>query len=265
MTDVSVIVPTLNTAATLPQTVAAVLEQTSIRSLELVVVNDGGPPLDAAALGLEPGQAAWPVTIVNCRRNEGVSTARNLGAARARHGLLVFLDDDVLPAPDWAATLVEAFESVPNLGAVVGRLDSDGRTILGRLRQSVYDTRHVVNRATPAPGASSSASWHDVEYLSGGNCAVRASAFQRVGGFDPAFRVAQDREIAQRLLQHGYRVFYAPLARASHSSTTLRDPGLIHGRLRSGWAQYVIRTRGRTSGARQDSRFADVFGARFVA
>ena len=54
---------------------------------------------------------------------------------------------------------------------------------------------------------------------------VRREAFERVGGFDPAFAPAwfEDVDLSAKLLESGYRIRFVPAARASHvGGTTMR-------------------------------------------
>jgi GT2 family glycosyltransferase len=46
------------------------------------------------------------VVLVANRNDQGLSGARNTGIATASHGLLAFIDDDAIAAPDWLAQIV---------------------------------------------------------------------------------------------------------------------------------------------------------------
>ena len=62
--------------------------------------------------------------------NVGIPAGRNIGAAAADAGLVMFLDDDAeLLDPGLLATVVDRFDADPGLGAMAIRLvDEDGRT-----------------------------------------------------------------------------------------------------------------------------------------
>ena len=97
--DVSVIVRSKDEADRLRLTLAALSAQTE--ALEVIVVNDGssdhtGAVLATAAKGLH-------LVRIDNDRPIGRSAASNAGAALASGGVLLFLDGDVLPAPDLVA------------------------------------------------------------------------------------------------------------------------------------------------------------------
>jgi hypothetical protein len=88
---VSIVIPTFNRPDMLAHAVAAARAQ-SYRNVEIVVVNDGGTPVDGVVAGF-PG-----VRLVNSPKNLGLPGAFNLGASAARGEYLFFLcDDDDLP------------------------------------------------------------------------------------------------------------------------------------------------------------------------
>jgi glycosyltransferase involved in cell wall biosynthesis len=93
MTGVSIVVPTLGRPSL---TVLLSALATADDSVEILVVDDRADrarPLDVPAGKVLTGRAAGP------------AAARNIGWRAARHEWVVFLDDDVVPAPDWLARL----------------------------------------------------------------------------------------------------------------------------------------------------------------
>ena len=86
---------------------------------ETIVVDDGG----RESLAPEGWEAAARAEAQVVRQPPaGPGAARNRGAAEARGEVLVFLDDDCAPVPDWLAALDRALAANP--GAGVG-----GRTV----------------------------------------------------------------------------------------------------------------------------------------
>ena len=108
---VSVVVAAYQAEATLPATIASVLDQTHER-LELLVVDDGstdGTPsvIDAAAA------ADARVVPVSYGGNRGRSAARNEGIARASGDWLAFVDADDLLARDRLEAMLGAAAAEP--------------------------------------------------------------------------------------------------------------------------------------------------------
>ena len=62
------------------------------------------------------------------------------------------------------------------------------------------------------------ASEREVDWVSGGCLAVRRSAFDQVGGFDPAyFMFVEDVDLCARLGAAGWKVVFTPIAEVVHS------------------------------------------------
>jgi glycosyltransferase involved in cell wall biosynthesis len=98
----SVVVPSHQGEALLPRLAEALLPQLAPGD-EAILVDDGstdGTAERAAALGFR---------VERLDRNRGAGRARNEGSRAAKNDVLVFLDDDVLPAPDYLARVREAF------------------------------------------------------------------------------------------------------------------------------------------------------------
>jgi GT2 family glycosyltransferase len=118
---VSVIVPTKNRTALLAETVRALLAQTVVPA-ELVIVDqtatDEGRRLvrgmvAAAGAATRPALVyVWDPSI------NGAAAARNAGLDVVRGEIVVFVDDDVVPAPDVVERLLQHYRRAPDLTAV---------------------------------------------------------------------------------------------------------------------------------------------------
>ncbi len=58
----------------------------------------------------------------------GIPAARNRGIQEAREEIIVFVDDDCVPAADWLEELMAPFYRDPHIGAVGGRTKHFGAT-----------------------------------------------------------------------------------------------------------------------------------------
>src|SRR6185436_8232798 len=94
--DVSVVIPTFNRRRQLEATLEGLAAQTDLPvAVEVIVVSDGST--DGTDEWLRSG--ATPLPVVACYQpNSGPAAARNHGIATAEGRLVVFLDDDVVPA-----------------------------------------------------------------------------------------------------------------------------------------------------------------------
>lgn len=103
----SLVIPTLNAAATLPGTLAALAEGSVERE---IVVCDGGSQDGTAAIALEGG-----ARVVESARGRGLQLAT--GASAARGDWLLFLHADTLLAPGWAPVVQRHCERQPDRAA----------------------------------------------------------------------------------------------------------------------------------------------------
>lgn len=163
---------------------------------EVIVVDDGsdppiGAPEDRELLGCS---VTWLRQV-----NAGPAAARNAGAAKAKGPYLAFTDDDCTPAPDWLRRLAGIFEGSPH--ALVG-----GHTI-NALSDNLYAT--ASQTIVQAAHESFQAGYSRLQFFASNNMAVRADFFWAVGGFDPAFRTSEDRDLCDRWVRAGYPLMYA--------------------------------------------------------
>jgi glycosyltransferase involved in cell wall biosynthesis len=185
MATVSVIIPTYNHAAFLPEALENVFAQTC-SPLEIIVVDDGSTDETAEVLRAYEGRIR-----VLSQANRGVAAARNAAAAVASGELLALLDAD----DAWLSTKLERqvarLDSEPEIGLVhcgVAEVDGRGRQFRARLdgmegwvaTEMLFFRRGVI--------------------LGGGSAAViRRAAFLEVGGFDEALSTSADWDLYYRL------------------------------------------------------------------
>jgi cellulose synthase/poly-beta-1,6-N-acetylglucosamine synthase-like glycosyltransferase len=152
---------------------------------EVVLVDDRrtGPPLPVPA-------SLAPITRVVAGRGAGPAAARNRGWWAARYGWVAFLDDDVLPDPDWLACLAADLAVPADVGGVQGRV-----------RVPLPDGRRPTDWERTTAGLTSG-QWITADM------AYRRTALARVGGFDERFPRAyrEDAELAHRVIAAGWRL-----------------------------------------------------------
>ncbi len=169
---------------------------------EVLVVDDGGvSPLDAV---VAPFRGHLTLTLIR-QANAGPAAARNRGAERARGEFLAFTDDDCRPGPDWLMDLDQVLSREPE--SMVGGIVVNAATSLySATSQLITD---VVYRHYNADRLRA-------RFVASNNMAVPADKFREVGGFDPAFRWAEDRDLCDRWLHRGNRIIYTPTASVRH-------------------------------------------------
>ena len=124
----SVVIPTYNEASDIGDTLARVLAQ-SMPPCDVIVVDGGSSDGTVEKLHAIGGGR---VTVIEEGRRRGVAAARNSGLRVARGDVVVFLNADVLLAPDFLARLAAVYapggvdllsvdSAVSNLEAFTGR------------------------------------------------------------------------------------------------------------------------------------------------
>ena len=215
-------------------------------------------------------KAVLPSLRVVTSPNEGSYALKNFGVSQARSEIVVILDADCSPAPDWASSIVAAFREHPDAAAISGRTTYEGRTLLERmlalLSRSYLDT--VV--AGPAEFISNNnAAWKRSVYLANplptdaGPFAARmqSEAVLRSGGklrFDPAIRVVHEFEGWNMEVDIRRNTGFGTVI------TRIRDPRLPYARMiRAGRAVIPAIVAGKTWNAWRDClRCWRVFGLR---
>ena len=171
---------------------------------EVIIVDDGSEqPMDNV---VEPFLDQMNVTLLRCH-NSGPGAARNAGAKEATGTFLAFTDDDCEPDAKWLQAMECHVHKNPE--TMVG-----GRTTNG-LRQNSYaaTSQIIVNAAYEHYNQNPA----DARFFATNNMVVPMKMFQKVGGFDEAFRVAsEDREYCRRWSDHGYKMQFAPEAVIYH-------------------------------------------------
>ncbi|MEE8601612.1 glycosyltransferase family 2 protein [Euzebya tangerina] len=187
---VSCVIPTYARATQLDDAVEAARAQTHMPA-EVIVVDDG--PQDASARQPVRDWAGSPlVVVVDNPDGQGASSARNTGAERASGSLLAFLDDDDRWDPTYLARALDRLESA-DVDLVVTwawLCFEDGTRLPGPAMPEGLTVADVV---AINPG------------LTGSNLVITRSAFDQIGGFDPALTVSNDKDLLVRFLDAGLR------------------------------------------------------------
>ncbi|OWU89272.1 glycosyltransferase family 2 protein [Flavobacterium sp. WLB] len=112
----SVVIPLYNKANHIENTIKSVLNQT-FTDYEIIIINDGSTDnIEVFALDFNDKR----IQIYN-QKNQGVSTARNLGIEKSKGELIAFLDADDYWFPDHLQELAHLYHDFPNCGIYCSR------------------------------------------------------------------------------------------------------------------------------------------------
>jgi glycosyltransferase involved in cell wall biosynthesis len=185
-TGVSIVIPTLGRPSLAVLLPALACGDPPRYPLEILVVDDRVVP--ELPLAVPPVLGLLPTVLTG--RGRGPAAARNVGWRAARHPWVVFLDDDVVPEPDWLDRLASDLDVPPAVGGVQGRV------------------------AVPLPAGRRPTDWErSTAGLASGrwitaDMAFRRAALAATGGFDERFPRAfrEDAELAHRVRRAGWRL-----------------------------------------------------------
>jgi glycosyltransferase involved in cell wall biosynthesis len=178
--DVSVIIPSRNSADWLPEAIASAASQERIRT-EILIVDDGSTD-DTVDTARESTRILSNACVV-CESHGGVSRARNVGTRLARGSFIQYLDADDVLEPN---TLVQRVQLLEQSGGDIAYCDwislerrSDGSFNTGVTVSRVLSDRPDVDLLTN-------------EWWPTGAVLYRRHVVQSVGPWNEDLKIAQD-------------------------------------------------------------------------
>ena len=217
---VSVVISTLN-RATLLRNCLHSLRYQNYPEFEVVVVN--GPSTDDT----ESLLAEYAGKITAGRVSEAnLSKSRNLGIDLARGSLILFLDDDAYPEPDWISTIVSGYDS-ERVGGVGTRV-YDHSGFQWQTNPFTVDQyyRADFNRRPPV-WAFEFADSLTIPHILGASSSFRRDLLERIGGFDEEIEYFLDEsEVCRRIAETGHVIRFLDHGAAVHhkfASGVVRD------------------------------------------
>ena len=208
---ISVIIPSHNRRILLQQVLDTLAEQTfPADQFEVIVVLDGCT--DESIDMLRKLSVPFSLHVIE-QEPTGASAARNHGAKEAAGDLLIFLDDDIVPVPDFIQAHINAHQG-SNAPVVIGYSPAilEENTFFSLELRGWWE---AMFRSMRQPGHRFLFS----DMLSG-NFSISRDVFHTIGGFDLNFAVHEDYEFGVRLIQAGIPFAFEPKAVGRHHEKT---------------------------------------------
>lgn len=202
--EISIVICTQNRAELLDRCLRTVLSQAAgCDDVEIVLVDNRSTDNTRALV-----ESLFSRQTIPCRYiyedRPGISYARNRGRAESRGKVIAYTDDDALPRPGWLAGIREHFHSKKSdyLG---GRVELALETplppwfpkgLIWVIGQSQFGEQpRILESECPISA----------------NCAIRAEAFDAIGGYDPKISFyGEEVNFFYRLKGKGFVTMYRP-------------------------------------------------------
>jgi glycosyltransferase involved in cell wall biosynthesis len=207
---VTVIVASYNGERFLRESLESLFAQ-DYDSFEAVFVDDGSTDATAEIA------RSFPARYVR-QDNHGLPAARNAGLAVAHGELIAFLDDDDLLPPTKLSVQATYLRDHPETGCVLGR-------------QS-----WIVEDGVEPPDLPLDPLFGELGGIQLVSAMIRRRVLQELGGFDPSYRYAEDRDLFIRMREHGVEITVLPevvLHKRLHGSNMTMNRPANHPMLRS--------------------------------
>lgn len=199
MSRISIVIPALDAAETIGETLKALRAQAGSADYEVIVVDNGSSD-DTAGVARAFGARVLHEAL------RGPAAARNRGLTHSSGEIVAHLDADTVPSRRWLAELCAPFADERVVIAAGHSLCYPPKTAAERYAQKIglNDATLAVNRE-PFPFAPSL------------NLAVRRSAAIAIGGWNVRLRTGEDVDFSHRILKaYGGPIAYCERAILYH-------------------------------------------------
>jgi len=199
----SALVPCYNGSRHIKQVVEHLLNQT-VPFDEIIIVDDCSTDDSKSII------KSLPVKFVQHSKNRGPAAARNTAVEKSTGELLIFVDSDAYAAPDMNEKIIFTYDR-HRLDPRVGGVGGMGIEIC---IESIYDEWRSLHGAQNFGLRKRS----DVPFLFGLCCSYPKFVFEKVGGFDPSYRInaGEDFDLGLRIRRLGYHLIYDPGIQVEH-------------------------------------------------
>jgi GT2 family glycosyltransferase len=225
---ISVLVPLYRGRGTIKACLESLIAQKDV-DLEILLLDNGCPESTGESAGHFPAQqnsVKWE--LLEEPGNIGFAAGMNELYARSTCPLVLFLNQDVILAPDHLAILARALNGHPRWGGATGTLfrqDSRDKRIIDTTGHVIFRDRIVRNRgAGHAPGPDGRPEYPEGEVFGvSAACALfrreaLEAAREEEGPFDPDFfAYFEDIDLDYRMRRAGWELGYVPDAVGWHA------------------------------------------------
>jgi glycosyltransferase involved in cell wall biosynthesis len=215
---INIVFASHNGARTLPRMLEA-LSSIEVPAGGWKIIAIDNASTDATTQVLESFAGRLPIVVTHCA-SKGKNSALNSALPLVDGDLVIFTDDDILPAVDWLTSLKKAADENPDYDIFGGAIEPDwphppAQWIIEQVHLGV--TYALTDPALPTGEISPKQIW-------GPNMMVRGRVFSNGHRFSESigpragtsYIMGSETEFTTRLAGHGYRSWFTSEARVRH-------------------------------------------------
>jgi GT2 family glycosyltransferase len=202
---ISIIITNFNGYNLLKKYLPTVIEN-SPQVLEIIIADDAST--DNSLEYVKSLQVKFSqLKIISHKKNIGFGANTNLAVKKSKGDLVVLLNSDIKPAPDYIKNTLKHFKDPKVFG--VGFAEK-GHENWGNIYWQNGFLQH-------RPGFPAN-KLHPTDWLSGGSCIIRKNLFLKIGGFDPIYApfYFEDLDLGIRVASSSLKMIWEPSAVVEH-------------------------------------------------
>lgn len=209
MNPISIVIPTYNRLHTLKKVLKG-LEKQTVKNFEVIIADDGST--EDTEAGISSFHSSLSIRYFRNSKNGGRASACNLGLKAVNTPLVVFLDNDLVPKPNWLKAHLDFHEKHPEEHyATYGKISWGPLLKKSPLLVYLETEGRYKNCSSRGHGE---VMWD----IPTGNTSFKASFLLRNKGFNPGFTEygQEDLEFGKRLFKDGLVCLFNTKAFALH-------------------------------------------------
>jgi len=219
MKEISVIIPTYNRSSLLINTLNAVIKQSIDNSRYEIIIVDDGSTDQTGEVVKKFMNGHDNIAYVKHPSNLGKGAACNTGLNAAQSPLVVFIDDDIIPAMNWLEAHLKRHKEENRIISVTGLVmyPKEWEKHNNRVKYANYNYVKNIKLSDLNSNGLPPNRW------AGGNTSVSKKIILEAGGFPENNKRGVDVELGYKLYKMGVPLLFEQKALVFHYSEIIKD------------------------------------------
>ncbi len=225
LTNVSIVIPNWNGKMILEKHLPVVLKHAE--KAEIIIVDDASTDDSVSYLENE-----FPsVILIKMKKQKGFSSSVNAGVKKASRSLILLLNSDIEPEPDFLTSVFPLFKDATLFAVGLNDKSIEGHKTIMRGRGIASFKRGFYVHKRGETNQS------DTAWVSGGSGVFRKEIWEKLGGLDELFNPFywEDIDLSYRALKSGYTIRFESKAIVVHH----HDKGAIKSNYSSNYIRRI--------------------------